>query len=36
MFVEFVGIAFFSFIMGSINAVLFSSENLNMKEEHLA
>ena len=32
MIVEFTGIAFFSFIMGSINNVLFVNENPNMKE----
>lgn len=30
MIVEFLGIAFFSFIMGSINNVLFLDDNVNM------
>lgn len=30
MIVEFLGIAFFSFIMGSINSVLLSDDNVNM------
>ena len=30
MIVEFIGIAFFSFIIGSINNVLFTDENQNM------
>lgn len=30
MVVEFIGIAFFSFIIGSINNVLFTDENQNM------
>ena len=33
MFVEFAGIAFFSFIMGSINNVFFSDDDLDMIEE---
>ena len=32
MIVEFLGIAFFSFIMGSINNVLFLDDNINMQE----
>jgi Ion channel len=35
MFVEFAGIAFFSFIMGSINNVFFSDDDLDMIEEQL-
>jgi len=32
MVVEFIGIAFFSFIIGSINNVLFTDENQNMQD----
>jgi hypothetical protein len=35
MFVEFAGIAFFSFIMGSINNVFFSDDDLDIIEEQL-
>lgn len=33
MVVEFIGIAFFSFIIGSINNVLFTDENQNMQDQ---
>lgn len=35
MIVEFIGIAFFSFIMGSINSVLLADDSVDMTEEQL-
>jgi hypothetical protein len=35
MIVEFIGIAFFSFIMGSINSVLLADDTIDMTEEQL-